>query len=130
MCTAMGGGGEEREHRSPRVSERASASGTTALPETVEEVGTGETARTDLLPPYKVIFLNDNVTTMEFVVKILMGLFHMDQPTAVRVMLEVHHTGAAVVAVLPMEEAELRQQQVHEAAQAAGFPLRCLIEPA
>ncbi|MBI3620894.1 MAG: ATP-dependent Clp protease adaptor ClpS [Nitrospirae bacterium] len=54
----------------------------------------------------------------------------MDRVTAMRVMLEVHHTGSAVVAVLPMEEAELRQQQVHEAARAAGFPLRCLIEPA
>jgi ATP-dependent Clp protease adaptor protein ClpS len=107
---------------------------TTAVPETVEEVGeeteTGAVARTDLIPPYKVIFLNDNVTTMDFVVAILMNLFHLDQTTAVRVMLEVHHTGAAVVAILPMEEAELRQQQVHEAARAAGFPLRCLIEPA
>jgi ATP-dependent Clp protease adaptor protein ClpS len=77
-----------------------------------------------------VILLNDNVTTMEFVVKILMGVFHLDQPTAVRVMLEVHNSGAAVVAVLALEEAELRQQQVHEAALAAGFPLRCLVEPA
>ena len=38
--------------------------------------------------------------------------------------------GAVVVAILPLEEAELRQHQVHEAARAAGFPLRCLIEPA
>jgi len=102
----------------------------TTLPETIEEVSPGEISRADLLPPYKVIFLNDDVTTMEFVVKILMGVFHLDQPTAVRIMLEVHNTGAAVVAVLPMEEAELRQHQVHEAALAAGFPLRCLVEPA
>jgi len=102
----------------------------TATPETVEEVGTGEASRADLLPPYKVIFLNDNKTTMEFVVKILMSLFRLDQATAVRIMLEVHNTGAAVVAILPLEEAELRQQQVHEAARAAGFPLRCVIEPA
>ena len=102
----------------------------TTLPETVEEAGVGEAGRTDLAPPYKVILLNDDVTTMEFVVKILMTIFRMDQVTAMRVMLEVHHTGAAVVAVLPMEAAELRQQQVHEAALTAGFPLRCLIEPA
>jgi ATP-dependent Clp protease adaptor protein ClpS len=102
----------------------------TTLPETVEEAGIDETGRTDLLPPYKVIFLNDNVTTMEFVIKLLTTLFRMDHVTAMRVMLEVHHTGAAVVAVLPLEAAEMRQQQVHEAARAAGFPLRCLIEPA
>jgi ATP-dependent Clp protease adaptor protein ClpS len=103
---------------------------TTATPDTIEEVQTGGASRADLAPPYKVIFLNDDTTTMEFVVAILMNLFRMDRVTAMRVMLEVHHTGAAVVAVLPMEEAELRQQQVHEAARAAGFPLRCLIEPA
>jgi ATP-dependent Clp protease adaptor protein ClpS len=111
---------------------------TTATPEVIEEVGEevgeevkiSDAARTDLAPPYKVIFLNDNVTTMEFVVALLMNLFHLDRSMAMRIMLEVHHTGAAVVAVLPLEEAELRQQQVHEAARAAGFPLRCLIEPA
>jgi ATP-dependent Clp protease adaptor protein ClpS len=103
---------------------------TTAVPDTIEETETVGASRTDLIPPYKIVFLNDNVTTMEFVVSILMSLFHLDQPTAVRLMLEVHHTGAAVVAVLPLEEAELRQQQVHEAARAAGFPLRCVIEPA
>jgi len=103
---------------------------TTATPETIEEIDTGGASKTDLIPPYKIIFLNDNVTTMEFVVAILMSLFHLDQTTAVQVMLEVHQTGAAVVAILPLEEAELRQQQVHEAARAAGFPLRCLIEPA
>jgi len=100
----------------------------TALPgaeETTERID-----RADLIPPYKIIFLNDDVTTMEFVIKVLMTLFKLEQDTAIRLMLEVHHTGAAVVAVLPMEEAELRQQQVHDAARAAGFPLRCLIEPA
>jgi ATP-dependent Clp protease adaptor protein ClpS len=110
------------------------SSTTTAPPETIEETGEevkiGGAARTDLAPPYKVIFLNDDTTTMDFVVSLLMGLFHLDQATAMRIMLEVHQTGAAVVAVLPLEEAELRQQQVHEAARAAGFPLRCLIEPA
>jgi len=106
------------------------SSTTTAVPETIEEIETGGKSRADLAPPYKILFLNDDVTTMEFVVKILMALFQLDQATAVRIMLEVHHTGAAVVAVLPLEEAELRQQQVHEAARAAGFPLRCVIEPA
>lgn len=103
---------------------------TTATPETIEEIGTGKFPKVELPPPYKVVFLNDPVTTMEFVVKILMSIFQKDRATATRLMLEVHHTGAAVVAILPLEEAELRQQQVHEAARAAGFPLSCRIEPA
>jgi ATP-dependent Clp protease adaptor protein ClpS len=103
---------------------------TTATPETIEEIGTGERPRVELPPPYKLILLNDPVTTMEFVVTVLIAVFQKDQPTATRLMLEVHNTGAAVVAILPLEEAELRQQQVHESARAAGFPLRCVIEPA
>src|SRR3990170_1798076 len=75
------------------------------------------------------IFLNDDVTTMDFVVKTLIMVFKKDKMTAVGLMLEVHHNGAAVVDVLPLEQAELRQQQTHSMAQKEGYPLRCLIEP-
>ena len=67
---------------------------------------------------------------MDFVVHVLITLFKKDSGTAVRLMLEVHHQGSAVVDILPLEEAELRQQQVHHAARSAGFPLRCVLEPA
>ena len=66
---------------------------------------------------------------MDFVVKILIMVFKKDKMTAVRLMLEVHHNGAAVVDVLPLEQAELRQQQTHSMAQKEGYPLRCIIEP-
>ena len=101
----------------------------TTLPDTTEETGTSHTSQVDLMPPYKIIFLNDNETSMEFVVKILVGVFQKDQVTANELMMEIHNSGAAVITVLPFEEAELRQQQVHDAARAEGFPLRCLIEP-
>jgi len=100
----------------------------TVLPGTIEE--TDESVRTETLPPYKVIFLNDDVTTMDFVVYVLIAVFKKDTTTAIELMLETHNSGAAIVDVLPLEEAELRQQQTHEAARAAGFPLRCIIEPA
>ena len=74
--------------------------------------------------------LNDDVTTMDIVVKILIMVFKKDKMTAVRLMLEVHHNGAAVVDVLPLEQAELRQLQTHSMAQKEGYPLRCMIEPA
>ena len=100
------------------------------VPGTVEETGIDESASVERIPYYKVIFLNDDVTTMDFVVYILITLFKKDHTTAVSLMLEVHHKGSAVVDILPLEEAELRQQQVHNSARLAGFPLRCVIEPA
>ncbi len=83
-----------------------------------------------LIPPYKVILLDDPVTTMEFVVDVLIRLFQKDPPTATRLMWEVHTTGASHVATLPLEQAEMKQVQVHHAAKSAGFPFRCVIEPA
>ena len=85
---------------------------------------------TERIPPYKVIFLNDDITSMEFVVQVLSLVFKKDPATAVQLMLEVHDSGAAVIDVLPLEEAELRQQQTHELAAKAHYPLRCIIEPA
>jgi len=98
------------------------------LPDT--RIESGKDSRIELIPRYKIIFLNDDVTTMDFVVKIIMMVFKRDKMTAVRLMLEVHHNGSAVVAVLPLEQAELRQQQTHSMAQKEGYPLRCMIEPA
>jgi len=88
--------------------------------------------QTDLttIPPYKVLLLDDPVTTMDFVVQILMTYFEKDHPTAVRLMWEVHTTGCALVAALPLEQAELKQERVHRTARSAGYPLRCAIEPA
>ncbi|HUK56754.1 MAG TPA: ATP-dependent Clp protease adaptor ClpS [Nitrospiria bacterium] len=101
---------------------------TITAPGTLQE--TDEAVRDQTIPPYKVIFLNDDVTTMDFVIYVLITIFKKDPSTAVELMLETHNTGAAVVDVLPLEEAELRQHQTLEAARSAGFPLRCVIEPA
>ena len=97
------------------------------LPDTVTDIR--EDSQVELIPRYKIIFLNDNFTTMDFVVKTLIMVFKKDKMTAVRLMLEVHHNGAAIVDVLPLEQAELRQQQTHSMAQKEGYPLRCIIEP-
>lgn len=101
---------------------------TKLLPDTIVE--TREDSYIEQIPPYKIIFLNDDVTTMDFVVKILTLVFKRDGMTAVRLMLEVHYNGSAVVDVLPLEQAEFRQQQTHSLARKAGYPLRCIIEPA
>ena len=101
-----------------------------AVPGTIEETGIENVTTVQRIPLYKVIFLNDDVTTMDFVVHILITIFKKDSTTAIGLMLEVHHRGSAVVDILPLEEAELRQHQVHDVARSAGYPLRCVIEQA
>lgn len=98
----------------------------TLLPKLSEETR----SEIEEIPPYKVILLDDNVTTMEFVVRILIQIFGKDLDTAQRLMWEVHTQGAAHVATLSKEQAELKQEQVHTTARAEGFPFRCVIEPA
>jgi ATP-dependent Clp protease adaptor protein ClpS len=82
------------------------------------------------IPPYKVILLDDPVTTMDFVIRVLIECFGKDPTTAARLMWEVHTSGASHVATLPLEQAELKQEQVHRAAHVEGFPFRCVIEAA
>lgn len=104
--------------------------GSTPHPAVLPDLSEETESRIEEIPPYKVILLDDNVTTMEFVIRILIQLFGKDIDTAQRLMWEVHTQGAAHVATLSKEQAELKQEQVHAAAQAEGFPFRCVIEPA
>jgi ATP-dependent Clp protease adaptor protein ClpS len=84
---------------------------------------------TEIAPNWKVIFHNDDVTTFEFVISALMRFFAYEYGRAVDLTREVHFTGAAVVAVLPFEDAEFKQEQVTSAARGAGYPLCVTIEP-
>jgi len=79
---------------------------------------------------FKVILLNDHYTTMEFVVEILMVIFHKGILDANRIMLDVHKKGRGVVGVYTWDIAATKTEQVHSAAKANEFPLRCIIEPA
>jgi ATP-dependent Clp protease adaptor protein ClpS len=98
--------------------------GTTTLPDVdVEE-------RTQVAPPWRVVLHDDPVTTMEFVVELLVSLFGKPPVEAVRLMLEVHHGGAATVAVCAQERAELYVEQVVSLSRARGFPLAATAEPA
>jgi hypothetical protein len=60
---------------------------------------------------------------MEFVVAVLVGIFRLSMQDSERVMLEAHHTGAAHVVTLPLEEAEARVEKAHALARAARYPL-------
>ena len=79
---------------------------------------------------FKVILLNDHYTTMEFVVEILMVIFHKSIVDANRIMLDVHRKGKGVVGVYTWDIAVTKTEQVHSAAKANEFPLRCIVESA
>jgi ATP-dependent Clp protease adaptor protein ClpS len=84
----------------------------------------------DLKEPsmYKVLLHNDDYTTMEFVVDILMFVFNKSPETAMQIMLSVHEKGIGVCGVYTYEVAETKVETVHNLAKEHGFPLRCSME--
>jgi ATP-dependent Clp protease adaptor protein ClpS len=78
---------------------------------------------------YKVLFHNDDYTTREFVVAVLMAVFHHDEPTATRIMWHVHTTGIGVAGVYTYEIAETKARKVESLARESEFPLRVSVEP-
>ena len=77
---------------------------------------------------YKVLILNDDYTTMEFVVEILMGVFNKSVEDATLTMLKVHNEGAGICGVYTYEVAETKVATVHQEARKRGFPLKCTME--
>ncbi|MGD2269377.1 MAG: ATP-dependent Clp protease adapter ClpS [Desulfobacterales bacterium] len=79
-------------------------------------------------PMYKVLLINDDYTTMEFVVEILVHVFHKSIEEATQIMLNVHRAGFGLCGVYPYEVAETKVDTVHALAKEAGFPLKCTME--
>lgn len=84
--------------------------------------------RKDLPPLYNVILHNDDYTTMEFVVEILMTVFGKPLEKATQTMLNIHHKGNAVCGIYPREIAETKVETVHHLAGRRGFPLKSTME--
>ena len=83
----------------------------------------------DQLPPmYKVILHNDDYTTMDFVVKILMDVFGKSLEKATQMMLNIHNRGREICGVYPRQIAETKVEAVHSLAANQGFPLRSTME--
>jgi len=78
---------------------------------------------------YKVLLHNDDYTTMEFVIMILMDVFHHDEAAATRIMLHVHQKGMGVAGVYSFEIAETKVRKVTDIAREYEYPLRCSLEP-
>ena len=90
-----------------------------------------ERTRDQLKKPelFKVLLLNDDYTTMDFVVEILEAVFHKQPAEAYRIMMMVHTQGKGLCGVYPFEVAETKVATVVERARENGFPLRAAMEP-
>jgi len=90
-----------------------------------------ETARPRLKRPglYRVMLLNDDYTTMDFVVQVLRAIFHHGEERAAQIMLHVHQRGAGVCGIYTREIAESKVEQVMRFAEQNEHPLQCTMEP-
>jgi len=79
-------------------------------------------------PMYKVIFLNDNVTTVQFVVQCLVDHFSCTEIAAMKIANEINTSGSSVAAVMPFQIAEQKGMDIMVSARKAGFPLQIKIE--
>jgi ATP-dependent Clp protease adaptor protein ClpS len=79
---------------------------------------------------YKVVLLNDDYTTMEFVVRVLETVFQKSPAEAYRIMMQVHQDGCGIAGVYPWEVAETKVETLTSMARHAEFPLRATIEEA
>jgi ATP-dependent Clp protease adaptor protein ClpS len=77
---------------------------------------------------FRVIMLNDDYTTMDFVVEILMTIFHKSPGDAERIMMDIHRTGRGTAGIYPFDIARTKAEQAHDLARQNEFPLRCLVE--
>ena len=77
---------------------------------------------------YRVIMLNDDFTSMELVVEILVEIFHKDEITAEQLMMQVHKGGRATVGVYPYDIAVTKTTKAMDRAKAQGYPFRMLVE--
>jgi ATP-dependent Clp protease adaptor protein ClpS len=95
-----------------------------------ENISLLEKERSATKPPrsYKVLLLNDDYTTMEFVIEVLETIFGMSRERATQIMLKVHQEGSAVCGVYPKDIAESKVAQVTVLARQREHPLRCITE--
>ena len=91
-----------------------------------------ERIRTEKKEPthYKVLLLNDDYTTMEFVVHVLETVFQKSPAEAYQIMMHVHVQGRGLAGIYPWEVAETKAETVISIARDAGFPLKAITEEA
>lgn len=96
-------------------------------PDAITKIKVNETLKEP--PMFKIIYLNDSQTTMEFVIETLIDFFNYSTQTALKITEDIHSQGSAVVAVLPYEIAEQKGIEVTVCARSNNFPLQVKLEP-
>jgi len=96
--------------------------------EVVEGVSSETDQEVDEPPLYKVMLLNDDYTTMEFVVEVLVYVFQKSSDEAFQIMLNVHRSGVGICGIYPYEIAETKVDTVETLARENGHPLKCIME--
>ncbi len=88
--------------------------------------------QSELRPPpmYRVILHNDHYTTMEFVIDVLVKIFHKSASEATRITLDIHRSGSGLCGVYSYDIARTKVSQVQRLARAQEFPLKCTFEEA
>ncbi len=86
--------------------------------------------RLDEPTKYKVLLHNDDYTTMDFVVEVLMAIFHKNIVESEEIMLTIHKRGRAVCGIYTYDIAQTKVYQVKESAKSNGFPLLATLEEA
>ena len=97
-------------------------------PEQRDETGVEERTRTRKPPLYRVFLLNDDYTTMDFVVLVLEEIFHKSAVEATAIMLHVHKQGKGLAGIYERQIAEAKIAAAHAKARTEGFPLKCTME--
>lgn len=80
-------------------------------------------------PMFRVIYINDNQTSVDFVIDSLMEFFDYTQELAEKLTVEIHEEGSGIVAVLPFEIAEQKGIEVTISARSQNYPLQIKLEP-
>ena len=97
-------------------------------PDSIEEVDDEVQDDPEEPPLYRVLLHNDDYTTMQFVVEVLMVVFNKSMEEATLIMLNVHKQGVGLCGIYPFEIAETKVDTVDTLARENGFPLRCTME--
>jgi ATP-dependent Clp protease adaptor protein ClpS len=77
---------------------------------------------------YRVLLLNDDYTSMEFVIQVLMVIFHKNEQEAYEIMMKVHKEGKGLCGIYIYEIAETKAMQVKALAKQNNFPLKAIVE--
>jgi ATP-dependent Clp protease adaptor protein ClpS len=98
-------------------------------PDREGDLATEKKKKVEKVRRYKVVFHNDDYTTMEFVILVLMKFFHKSETEATHIMLSVHHKGHGIAGLYTKDVAETKVAQVMSYAKEQSMPLRVTAEP-